>query len=101
MPSETIEVVAVVVGVADVGVEETEVETEDRPTTLQHLRRPAVQDIKDPSILIFQPVIGQDVPCILNTGREHFSVQNLQHVLGRTSTLQDQTNEGLTSLVNH
>ena len=100
MQSEPIEVVAVVDGAADVGVEETEVETEERPTTLQHLRRPAVQDIKDPNILIFQLVSGQDVPCTSNMGKELFSAQNLPPVHGRTSTLNDLLNEILTSLVN-
>ena len=102
-PSETIGAAAAVVVVEDVGVEEIEVVTEDRPTTpttLQHLRLPVAQDIEVPNILIFQLVTGQDAPCIINMGRVLFSAQNLQHALGRMFTPQDQTNEGPTSLVN-
>ena len=84
-------------------VEETEVEgahslvehslVEHSPATLQHLRRPALPEIEEPSILTFLQENGQAVTCISSTEEEHFSVQSLQPAHGRTFSQQDQANE--------
>ena len=84
------------VGVAVVVVVTTRTSQAVRAVKLSPTLQKAVT--RAPSIQIFLQESGKGAECIINTAGMPFSVPNLLHALGKMSTLQNHSNENLTSL---